>query len=62
MAQMPHRIEVSGDIYKIIIEHDMGHKYSFLIKEISRNLLEVAFQTKSSCEVTENAVIIKIWQ
>jgi hypothetical protein len=62
IAQMPHRIEVAGDIYKIIIEHDMGHKYSFLIKEISRNLLEVAFQTKSSCEVTENAVIIQIWQ
>jgi hypothetical protein len=46
----------------IIIEHDMGHKYSFLIKEISRNLLEIAFQTKSSCEVTENAVIIKLEQ
>jgi hypothetical protein len=62
IAQMPHRVEVSGDIYQIIIEHDMGRKYSFLIKEISRNLLEIAFQTKSSCEVTENAVIIKIWQ
>jgi hypothetical protein len=62
IAQMPHRVEVSGDIYKIIIEHDMGHKYSFLIKEISRNLLEIAFQTKSSCEVTENAVIIKLEQ
>jgi hypothetical protein len=62
IAQMPHRVEVTRDIYKIIIEHDMGHKYSFLIKEISRNLLEVAFQTKSSCEITENAVIIKIWQ
>jgi hypothetical protein len=62
IAQMPHRVEVSGDIYQIIIEHGMGHKYSFLIKEISRNLLEAAFQTKSSCEVTENAVIIKIWQ
>jgi hypothetical protein len=62
IAQMPHRVEVSGDVYKIIIEHDMGHKYSFLIKEISRNLLEIAFQSKSSCEVTENAVIIKLEQ
>ncbi len=24
IAQMSHRIEVTGDIYKIIIEHDMG--------------------------------------
>jgi hypothetical protein len=62
IAQMPHRIEVDGDIHKIIIEHDMGHKYSYLIKEISRYLLEIAFETKSSCDITDNAVIIKIWQ
>lgn len=62
VAQMPHRIEVTGDIYKIIIDHDMGHKYSYLVKEISRYLLEVAFQTKSSCETTDNAVIITISQ
>jgi hypothetical protein len=58
---MPHRLEVSEDKIKIIIEHDMGQKYSYLIKEISRYLLEVV-QTKSSCDVTDNAVIIKIWQ
>ena len=62
ISQMSHRVEVAGDIYKIIIEHDMGRKYSYLIKEISRYLLEVAFETKSSCDVTENAVILKIWQ
>jgi hypothetical protein len=62
VAQMSHRIEVAGDIYKIIIEHDMGRKYSYLIKEISRYLLEIAFGTKSSCDVTENAVIVKIWR
>lgn len=43
IAQMSHRIEVTGNIYQIIIEHDMGRKYSYLIKEISRYLLEVAF-------------------
>ena len=62
IAQMSHRIEVAGDNYKIIIEHDMGRKYSYLIKEISRYLLEVAFETKSSCDVTENTIIVKIWQ
>jgi hypothetical protein len=62
IAQMSHRIEVDGDSYKIIIEHDMGRKYSYLIKEISRYLLEVAFEKKSSCNVTENAVIIKVEQ
>ena len=62
IAQMSHRIEVAGDSYKIIIEHDMGRKYSYLIKEISRYLLEVAFEKKSSCDVTDNAVIIKVEQ
>ena len=62
IAQMPYRIEVNGDGCKIIIEHDMGRKYSYLIKEISRYLLDVAFKAKSSCDVTENAVIIRIGQ
>jgi hypothetical protein len=62
IAQMPHRLEMTGDIYKIIIEHDMGPKYSYLIRKIARYLLEVAFETKSSCGITENAVIIKIGQ
>lgn len=62
VAQMSHRVEVAGDIYKIIIEHDMGRKYSYLIKEISRYLLEIAFEAKSSCGVTENTVIIKLEQ
>jgi hypothetical protein len=62
ITQMSHRVEITGDIYKIIIEHDMGRKYSYLIKEISRYLLEVAFETKFSCDVTENTVIVKIWR
>ena len=59
---MSHRVEVTDDIYKIIIEHDTRSKYSYLIREIARHLLEVAFDTKSSCDVTENTVIIKIEQ
>lgn len=62
IAQMPYKSEVNENSCKIIIEHDMGHKYSYLIKEISRYLLEIAFEAKSSCEVTENAVIIELEQ
>jgi hypothetical protein len=62
IAQMSHRIEVTADSYKIIIEHDMGPRYSYLIKQIARNLLDVACDTKSSCDVTENAVVIEIKQ
>jgi hypothetical protein len=62
ISQMPYRYEIDGDSYKIIIDHEMGLKYSYLIKEISRYLLEVAFEAKSSCDVTENTVIIKFKQ
>jgi hypothetical protein len=62
IAQMPYRCEISGDDCKIIIEHDMGIKYSYLIKEISRYLLEIAFEAKSFCDITENTVIIKVEQ
>jgi hypothetical protein len=62
IAQMPYRCEINGDGCKVIIEHDMGIKYSYLIKEISRYLLEIAFEAKSSCDITENAVIINLEQ
>jgi hypothetical protein len=62
IAQMPYRFEINGDSCKIIIEHDMGLKYSRLIKEVSRYLLEVVFEAKSSCNFTENTVIIRLEQ
>ncbi|HZD36467.1 MAG TPA: hypothetical protein VE130_14785 [Nitrososphaeraceae archaeon] len=60
IAQMPYRYEITSDECKIIIEHDMGLKYSQLIKGISTYLLEAAFEVKSSYYVTENSVIIRI--
>ena len=59
---MPYRFEANGDSSKIIIEHDMGLKYSYLIREVSKYLLEVAFEAKSSCDITENTVVIKLKQ
>jgi hypothetical protein len=60
IAQMSYRCEINGDSFKIIIQHDMGLKYSYLIKEISRYLIVVAFDTKSSCDVTENTILIEV--
>jgi hypothetical protein len=48
ISQMPHRIQIDGDKCTIIIEHDMGHKYSYLFKEISRYMLDVAFEAQTS--------------
>ena len=62
ISKMPYRYEIKGNKCKIIIEHDMGYKYSYLIKEISRNLLEVAFETRTSCDITDNTVVIELEQ
>jgi hypothetical protein len=60
IAQMPYRLEINENSCRIVIEHDMGLKYSYLIREISTYLLEVAFESNSSCNITENAVIINL--
>ena len=62
ISQMPYRCEINEGSCKIIVEHDMGVKYSYLIKEISRYLLEVVFETKTYCDITENTIIIKLEQ
>ena len=62
ISKMAYRYEINGNKCKIIIEHDMGYKYSYLIKEISRYLLEVAFETRTSCNITDNTVVIELEQ
>lgn len=57
---MPYICEINEGSCKIIIEHDMGFKYSHLIREISTYLLEVVFETKTYCDITENTITIKL--
>ena len=44
---------------KIIIQHEMGSKYSYLIREICRYLLEVAFEAKASYNITDDTLVIE---
>jgi hypothetical protein len=60
ISKMPYRFETSGDTSKIIIQHEMGIKYSYLIKEICRYLLEVAFEAKTSYNITDDTLVIDI--
>ena len=60
ISQMPHRIQPPRSTCTIIIEHEMGFKFSYLIKEITRYLLEVAFEAQFTCDITDNTVVIKI--
>ena len=57
---MPYRCEINEDSSKIIIEHDMGFEYSYLIREICRYVLEIVFETKTYCDITENTITIKL--
>jgi hypothetical protein len=59
---MPYRFEINGESSKIIIDHDMGYKYSYLIREICRYILEVALEAKMSCDITDNTVVLKLYQ
>ena len=46
--------------YNLLIKHDMGYKYSFLVKEVYRNVIEDAFHMGIKFIVTENSLALKI--
>jgi hypothetical protein len=62
ISRIPHRFESYEDHDRIIIEHDMGFKYSYFIKQIARYVLEVALEAKMSCDTTDNTVVLKLYQ
>jgi len=62
ISRIPHRFETHEDHDRIIIEHDMGFKYSYFIKQIARYVLEVALEAKMSCDITDNTVVLKLYQ
>jgi hypothetical protein len=47
VSSFPYKHEVTHDVHNFIIQHDMGRKYSFLIKELYRYTLEEIFERKS---------------
>ena len=59
VSKMSYRIETGVNSSRIIIQHEMGRNYSYLIREISRYLLEVAFEAKASYKMTDDTLIIE---
>ena len=43
ITQIPSRFDDTRHEYKIVIRHDMGYKYSFLLKEVFRLLMKERF-------------------
>ena len=44
ISSIPYKHEVNKDIHDFIIQHDMGRKFSILIKELYRYVLEEMFK------------------
>lgn len=62
ISRIPHRFESHENHDRIIIEHDMGFKYSYFIRQISKYVLEIALEAKMSCDITDNTVVLKLYQ
>lgn len=45
--------------FKIVIRHDMGYKYSYLLKEMFRYIMEEKFHRPFDCTLTETTILIK---
>lgn len=58
ISDIPYRTEEIENTQKIIIEHNMGSKYSYLFKEIYRLLLENSFEIKAKFDITDNTIVL----
>lgn len=58
ISDIPYRTEEIENTQKIIIEHNMGPKYSYLFKEIYRLLLENSFEIKANFDITDNTIVL----
>jgi hypothetical protein len=58
VSDIPYRAEEIENTQKIIIEHNMGSKYSYLFKEIYRLLLENSFEIKANFDITDNTIVL----
>lgn len=59
ISAFPYKYEINKNVHTFIIQHDMGKKYSFLIKEIYSYLLQETFQKKFEFIITDNTIVFK---
>ena len=59
ITQTPNRFDETRHEYKIIIRHDMGYKYSFLLKEVFGHVMKERFHKSFHHNMTENLILIR---
>ncbi|HZD35829.1 MAG TPA: hypothetical protein VE130_11555 [Nitrososphaeraceae archaeon] len=60
LSKLNHKYEFVDDRCRITIRHNLGLKYSYLLKEISRYIFEVAFDTRSSFDISDSFLFLTI--
>jgi len=62
ISDFPYKHEVSQDgiISRLIIQHDLGKNYAFLLKEIYRFALEELLNEKTEFELTDNTLVLNV--
>jgi hypothetical protein len=55
-----HETSQDGTITRLIIQHDMGKNYAFLLKEIYRFALEELLNEKTEFELTDNSLVLNV--
>lgn len=59
MTRTPVRYKQSEYEFKIIVMHDMGYNYSYLLKLIFHSVMEQRFLIKTNYILTDNILLIK---
>lgn len=59
ITQTPRRLDETRHEYKIVIRHDMGYKYSYLLKEVFRLVMKERFYKSFHHNMTENLILIR---
>jgi hypothetical protein len=60
MSAIHYRYEIATNNCRITIDHEMGFKYSYLLKEISRYIFEVAFETNSIFDIYDSTFLLTL--
>jgi len=60
ITKTPNRSDQNMHEYNLLIKHDMGYKYSVLVKEVCRDVIDHTFHMEIEFIVTENTLGLKI--
>ena len=62
ISDFPYKHEISqdGTISRLVIQHDLGKNYAFLLKEMYRFALEELLNEKTEFELTDNTLVLNV--